>query len=139
MISCFFSLSHILLQPPTLDVARFYPILSGLISSKKIPFPYHLYRSLPAIRALPHPCPCTHPPPLLIYHDIILLMLPSLLTERPKSRKHLPFISCLPGGAKHGADQRWTGPVYPPDSCMTKLLVNRALSTTLLPLLFLVG
>lgn len=114
----------LLLKPPTLGVARFTLSLEALFPPRRSLF--HPFSSLPAVRVLLH---SLHPSPtsadLSLHH---IFMLPSLLTMCPESPKHLPFVS-MPG-AKHGVSKCWIGPVCPPDSCMTKLLVNCALSTT---------
>lgn len=69
---------------------------------------------------------------LKLRHNVYASFTADRASKEPKTH---PIYFCMPG-AKHGVSKRWTGPVCPPDACMTKLLVNHALSTTFLPLLF---
>lgn len=80
-----------------------------------------------------HPSPTS--PDLSLHHTVYASF---VADKAPEESETHPIYLCMPG-AKHGVHKCWTGPVYPPDSCMTKLLVNHVLSTTLLPLLFLLG
>lgn len=69
---------------------------------------------------------------LSLHHNVYASFTADRASKEPETH---PIYFCVPG-AKHGVSKRWTGPVYPPDVCVTKLLVNYALSAAFLPLLF---
>lgn len=75
--------------------------------------------------------PCPTSAELSLHHNVYASF---IADKEPKEPETHPLYLCMPA-ANHGVGKRWTGPAYPPDSCVTKLLVNRALSITPLPLL----
>lgn len=91
--------------------------------------PLHHLQTSPSFMSL-YPSPTSAE--LSLHHNVFASFTADKAPEEPETH---PIYLCTPG-AKHGVCKRWTGPVCPPDACMTKLLVNCALSTTLLPLLF---